>query len=328
MRYKVIFVCTICIIFLALLNINESWAAEVLGAPLNVGNIEGKVVSGFTGAPIAGAAVRVGGIVIPTNRGGEFAFTLVHPGIYTVYYDAPGHKGEVQEYITVEGGKTTVTPTVIFEANTGEIRGKVSSAATGLPLPGAAVRINNITAFSDAQGDFVFTLVHPGVYTVNYEAPGHLGQTQEVIAVYEGVHTTPPMVVLSADGPPNVVIKLSENRLYLYYGSYLVKSYPIATGMRGWPTPLGLFTIIRKDINPTWYPPSWADEEKPVPPGPKNPLGNRRLLLSDPSYGIHGTNRISSIGKYVTHGCIRLYPWDILDLFDRVQVGNEVDIVK
>jgi L,D-transpeptidase ErfK/SrfK len=135
------------------------------------------------------------------------------------------------------------------------------------------------------------------------------------------------MVVMSADGPPRILLKVSENRLYLFYGSYLVKSYPVATGMRGWPTPRGTFTIIRKDVNPTWYPPSWADVEKPVPPGLSNPLGTRRLLLSDPSYGIHGTNKISSIGRYITHGCIRLYPWDIVDLFDRVTVGTIVDIV-
>ncbi len=317
----------ICVTLFTLLNIHSSWTAEAQGAASDFGSIRGRVVSGFTGTPIEGAAVRIGNTVIPTNPNGEFAFTLVHLGAYTIYYDAPFHEGEVQEHITVEAGRLSVAPTAILGAAIGEIRGKVISAATGFPLPWVAVRIDNTTASTDAQGEYVFTKVYPGIYTINYSAQGHLNQIQKVIPVFKSRLTNPPMVVLSADGPPNILIRLSENRLYLYHGTFLVKFYPVATGMKAWPTPISRFTIIRKDINPTWYPPNWADEEKPVLPGPENPLGNRRLLLSDPSYGIHGTNNISSIGKYVTHGCIRLYPLDILDLFDRVQVGNEVNII-
>ncbi|MDI6822245.1 MAG: L,D-transpeptidase family protein [Actinomycetota bacterium] len=124
-----------------------------------------------------------------------------------------------------------------------------------------------------------------------------------------------------------IVIQVSKRALYLYQGENLLKVYPIAVGRRSFPTPIGHFRIIRRDINPTWYPPGWADVRHPIPPGPGNPLGNRRLLLSNPMYGIHGTNRPSSIGKAVTHGCIRMYPSDILELFDAVSVGTPVDMV-
>ncbi|MEW6189433.1 MAG: L,D-transpeptidase family protein [Actinomycetota bacterium] len=125
-----------------------------------------------------------------------------------------------------------------------------------------------------------------------------------------------------------IIIQVSKRALYLYQGEDLLKVYPIAVGRRSFPTPIGHFRIIRKDINPTWYPPDWADVRHPVPPGPRNPLGNRRLLLSNPKYGIHGTNRPSSIGKAVTHGCIRMYPSDILELFDAVSVGTPTDLVR
>ncbi len=293
----------------------------------STGVLTGRVLSSVDNSPIAGTAVRIDNTVIPSDADGEFRFTLVHPGTYTIYYDAPGHESQAQGGIVICAGQTIVLPTAVLRANTGIIKGKVISSATNLPIAGTAVRIDNTVIPSDADGEFRFTLVHPGTYTMHYDAPGHLPQTQELIRVEKGKCVTLPMVVMSADGPPRILLKVSENRLYLFYGSYLVKSYPVATGMPGWPTPRGTFTIIRKDVNPTWYPPGWADVEKPVPPGPSNPLGTRRLLLSDPSYGIHGTNKISSIGKYITHGCIRLYPWDIVDLFDRVTVGTIVDIV-
>jgi hypothetical protein len=93
-------------------------------------------------------------------------------------------------------------------------------------------------------------------------------------------------------------------------------------------TPTGHFYVKKKEINPTWYPPDWADTTEPVHPGPSNPLGNRRLLLNITSYGIHGTNKPSSIGKAVTHGCIRMYPSDILELFEVISVGTKVDIIR
>lgn len=310
-----------------ILGTGELRASPSPAVSSSTGSITGKVVSNFYGTFIAGAAVRINDTVIATNGNGEFLFAGVQPGTYKIYYDAADHEGQVQEFVTVESERLTRTPAVIMKAGIGEIVGKVLSAATGLPLQGAVVRIDDIVAVTGPEGEFRFSRVYPGVYTVHYSAPSHLGQIQEVIPVFKNERLNLPTAVLSADGPPRILIKLSENRLYLYFGTLLVKSYRIASGMKSWPTPLGTFTIIRKDVNPTWYPPSWADEEKPVRPGPRNPLGTRRLLLSNPSYGIHGTNRVSSIGRYVTHGCIRLYPWEIVDLFDRVSVGTTVDIV-
>ena len=82
--------------------------------------------------------------------------------------------------------------------------------------------------------------------------------------------------------------------------------------------------------NPWWYPPNsrWAEGQKPIPPGPNNPLGTRWMGLSAPGVGIHGTPNPASIGYSVSHGCIRMYIPDAEWLFSSVDVGTTVFIVR
>jgi lipoprotein-anchoring transpeptidase ErfK/SrfK len=105
--------------------------------------------------------------------------------------------------------------------------------------------------------------------------------------------------------------------------------FAVATGQRVYPTPLGAFQIVVKWKNPWWYPPNspWAAGEKPIPPGPSNPLGTRWMGLSAPGVGIHGTNNDASIGYSVSHGCIRMHVPDAEWLFDQVDIGTPVFIV-
>jgi lipoprotein-anchoring transpeptidase ErfK/SrfK len=128
-----------------------------------------------------------------------------------------------------------------------------------------------------------------------------------------------------------IIIRLSENKLYLYNGVKLVKTYPVATGQPGiYPTPVGHWTVVNKRINPSWVNPAldgWgADEPAFIPPGPDNPLGTRALDLDAPGIRIHGTPDDASIGHYASHGCIRMHIWDSEDLFGRVEVGTSVII--
>lgn len=133
-----------------------------------------------------------------------------------------------------------------------------------------------------------------------------------------------------------IVINLSEMRLYYFseqVGSTLVKTFPIGIGYDDTDTPMGNFRITEKRINPSWHVPESIRKKKPylpkvVPPGPNNPLGFYALRLSASSYLIHGTNRPWSIGRRVTHGCIRLYPEDISRLFQLIQSGTNVTIVQ
>ncbi len=129
---------------------------------------------------------------------------------------------------------------------------------------------------------------------------------------------------------PVIVIRRGSNRLSLYHGARLVRTFAVATGQAAYPTPLGRFRIVVKWENPTWYPPTqdaWAKGLKPVPPGPANPLGTRWMGISSPGVGIHGTDEPASIGYSVSHGCIRMQVPSAEWLFDHVTVGTPVFIV-
>jgi lipoprotein-anchoring transpeptidase ErfK/SrfK len=127
-----------------------------------------------------------------------------------------------------------------------------------------------------------------------------------------------------------VVVHRGSRRLYLYHGMRLVRRFSIAVGMPRYPTPIGRFTIVRMERNPTWDPPNsdWAAGLGPVPPGPGNPLGTRWMGLSAPGIGIHGTPAAYSIGTAASHGCIRMYIREAEWLFARVRVGTSVFIVR
>ena len=126
-----------------------------------------------------------------------------------------------------------------------------------------------------------------------------------------------------------IVIRRGSNRLFLYRFDRLRKTFRVATGQSVYPTPLGRFNIQVKWRNPWWYPPNsrWAQGQKPIPPGPSNPLGTRWMGLSAPGVGIHGTPNPASIGYSVSHGCIRMYIRDAEWLFNVVDVGTTVFIV-
>ncbi|MBU5636867.1 L,D-transpeptidase family protein [Geomonas sp. Red69] len=132
-----------------------------------------------------------------------------------------------------------------------------------------------------------------------------------------------------------IVINLAEMRLYLFSERERdrVATYPVGIGDEGWDTPLGTYRVIEKIENPAWHVPASIRAQKPelpavVPPGPNNPLGTRALRLSIGTVLIHGTDRPFGIGMRVSHGCIHLYPEDILELFKRVPIGTRVVIVN
>ena len=145
------------------------------------------------------------------------------------------------------------------------------------------------------------------------------------------VHTRAVPPTVSGDAFAEViVISRSLNRLYLYDGTKLRRTFAVATGQAIYPTPRGLWHIVVKWKNPWWYPPvqdSWAKGLQPVPPGPNNPLGTRWMGLDAPGVGIHGTDEPASIGYSASHGCIRMQVPDAEWLFDHVDVGTTVYIV-
>jgi lipoprotein-anchoring transpeptidase ErfK/SrfK len=128
---------------------------------------------------------------------------------------------------------------------------------------------------------------------------------------------------------PIIVIRRESKRLHFYRGMRLWKVLGVATGQSSYPTPIGDFSIVTMQRHPWWYPPDsdWAKGEKPIPPGPGNPLGTRWMGLSASGVGMHGTPDPASIGYSASHGCIRMRIPEAEWLFSRVHVGTPVFIV-
>jgi lipoprotein-anchoring transpeptidase ErfK/SrfK len=126
-----------------------------------------------------------------------------------------------------------------------------------------------------------------------------------------------------------IVIRTSERRLYLVLGGGRAIRYPVGVGRAGkqWS---GTTTISGKYESPAWSPPDEIRRDKPRLPdviaggSPHNPMGVAAMTLAGTEYAIHGTNQPSSIGHFVSYGCIRMFNADITDLFNRVSVGTRV----
>lgn len=133
-----------------------------------------------------------------------------------------------------------------------------------------------------------------------------------------------------ADRYPTVItVSRSGFRLYLWKHLKLDRSYPIAVGMAGLETPSGLYSIQDKQENPSWHVPksAWAGAlaGKVIPPGPDNPIKARWMGIAAGA-GIHGTASEGSLGSAASHGCVRMAVSDVIDLYDRVSVGDPVYI--
>ena len=128
-----------------------------------------------------------------------------------------------------------------------------------------------------------------------------------------------------------LIIDTANTHLYLVLGGGKAMRYGIGVGRDGF-TWTGRERISRMSEWPEWYPPSDMIERQPYLPrmmagGPGNPLGARALYLGKTLYRIHGTNQPSTIGKFVSSGCVRMLNDDVEDLYQRVTVGSQVVVL-
>jgi lipoprotein-anchoring transpeptidase ErfK/SrfK len=128
-----------------------------------------------------------------------------------------------------------------------------------------------------------------------------------------------------------IVIDTANTYLYLVLGNGKAMRYGIGVGREGF-TWAGAERISRMAEWPDWHPPAEMIERQPYLPrfmagGEGNPLGARALYLGKTLYRIHGTNQPSTIGTFVSSGCIRLINEDIADLYQRVNVGTRVVVL-
>ena len=129
--------------------------------------------------------------------------------------------------------------------------------------------------------------------------------------------------------PGSIVIVTNQRQLYYVLGGRRAIRYPVGVGRAGmaWH---GHAWVDRKLVRPAWQAPPSIARNAPVIPGgsPRNPMGAAVLGLDRGNYAIHGTNNPASVGRFVSHGCIRMYNSDIVDLYRRAHLGTDVYVLR
>ena len=199
-----------------------------------------------------------------------------------------------------------------------------SRVASALVLASAVLLTPAVVSSAANAQTFGYASAQPSAYP-----------TDEVIASDEGA--TPErlrraiVAFGTTEAPGTIIIDTGNTTLYYVLGQGRAIRYGVGVGREGF-TWSGVQTISRKAEWPDWHPPSEMIARQPYLPrfmagGPGNPLGARAMYLGTSQYRIHGTNDPSTIGKFVSSGCIRLTNEDVADLFSRVDVGTRVVVL-
>jgi lipoprotein-anchoring transpeptidase ErfK/SrfK len=170
-----------------------------------------------------------------------------------------------------------------------------------------------------------------------YQVDGSVIQ-KEVVAAENSKSRTVEIKALKTPAQLNddifqklIVINTTDHSLTLYNRQQPLAKYSIACGQPAWPTPAGQWQIVSKQMNPTWINPhsAWsASMPATIGPGYSNPLGLRAMALNASGVLIHGTANDSSIGTSASHGCIRMHMPEVIQLFDMVEAGTPVYIIR
>ena len=123
-----------------------------------------------------------------------------------------------------------------------------------------------------------------------------------------------------------IIVATSQRRLFYVLDQERAIRYPVGVGRAGmaWH---GVAYVAAKHIRPAW---ARIPGRTPTYPGgsPNNPMGAAAMGLDRGNYAIHGTNDPSSIGGFVSHGCIRMFNEDIMDLYRRTPIGTQVHVLR
>ena len=125
-----------------------------------------------------------------------------------------------------------------------------------------------------------------------------------------------------------LLVRIGENKLYLYEDGQITHTWTVATGQPEYMTPTGLWEVTELRYMPTWVnpaPDTWgANMPDSIPPGPSNPLGLRAINWSAPAIRFHGTSATYSLGYNASHGCVRMANEDVIQLYDMIEVGTPI----
>ena len=170
----------------------------------------------------------------------------------------------------------------------------------------------------------------PGQDEMNVgDQPGYQPTPEE--EQLSGAYEKQEVFFRTTEAPGTIIIDTGNTYLYYVLGGGQAIRYGVGVGRQGF-TWAGVQTISRKAEWPDWYPPSEMIARQPYLPrfvagGPGNPLGARAMYLGSSEYRIHGTNDPTTIGKFVSSGCIRMTNEDVTDLFSRVNIGTRVVVL-
>jgi lipoprotein-anchoring transpeptidase ErfK/SrfK len=146
----------------------------------------------------------------------------------------------------------------------------------------------------------------------------------------EGTRPAPrqEVTIETKEAPGTIIIDTGTRKLYYVVGDNRAIQYGIGVGRPGFEW-MGVKSITRKEEWPDWRPPEEMIMRRPdlprfMPGGPTNPLGARAMYLGSTLYRIHGSNEPESIGQAVSSGCFRMVNADVIDLYNRAQVGAKV----
>jgi lipoprotein-anchoring transpeptidase ErfK/SrfK len=212
-------------------------------------------------------------------------------------------------------------------------RRRPSHAATALAFAGALFLSTSIVSSAHAQS-LGYAPTDPGAFPQGHVSQGYANDgaaPQDEDSLLPERLRRQVVNFDTREAPGTIIIDTGNTYLYYVLGGGRAIRYGVGVGRQGF-TWAGVQTISRKAEWPDWYPPSEMIARQPYLPrfvagGPGNPLGARAMYLGSSEYRIHGTNDPTTIGKFVSSGCIRLTNEDVTDLFSRVNVGTKVVVL-
>lgn len=195
--------------------------------------------------------------------------------------------------------------------------------------------IGEVLEYRPDKGDTFFDLARYFGLGYNELVDANPGVDEWIPGHFDKPVIVPQEFVLPNGTYEGIVVNVPEMRLYYYPpskgGARTVVTFPVGLGREEWKTPTGKFSVREKTVNPTWNIPESIRKERiadkgfsetMIPGGdPRNPLGKYRMRLTLDLYGIHGTNIPWGVGMLVSHGCVRLYPEDIEQLYPMIPLG-------
>jgi len=210
-----------------------------------------------------------------------------------------------------------------------ELHGRRRPRATSIPVLASIVLLASLFSGGASAQSLGYAPADQGTFPQGYVSGGAAAQDEDSLLPQRLRRQV--VNFDTREAPGTIIIDTGNTVLYHVLGGGRAIRYGVGVGRQGF-TWSGIQTISRKAEWPDWYPPSQMIARQPYLPrfvagGPGNPLGARAMYLGSSEYRIHGTNDPTTIGKFVSSGCIRMTNEDVTDLFSRVNIGTKVVVL-